>query len=115
MPIIQHLVSVYKLWHEFLPHTSRDIRYTLGAKIDNLLIETIELIFVASYLGKQQKLPYLQRANAKLDLAKFFLQMFWDIKALDSKKYISLSEKLENIGKMLGGWQKGIEAKTPAA
>ncbi len=71
------------------------------------------MIFVASYLGKQQKIPYLQRANAKLDLAKFFLHILWDIKGLDSKKYLALSEQLNEIGKMLGGWIKGLEGKTP--
>jgi hypothetical protein len=30
----------------------------------------------------------------------------WDTAAIDSKKYILLSEKLHEIGRMLGGWQK---------
>ena len=30
--------------------------------------------------------------------------MSWDIKALDNKKYIALSEALSEPGKMLGGW-----------
>lgn len=114
LPIIHHLIAAYKTWHEFLPHTARDVRYTLGAKIDTALIETLELIFIASYLGPQQKLPSLQKARTHLDIAKFFLHILWDIKALDNKKYISLSEQLDEIGKMLGGWIKGIEAKTPA-
>jgi hypothetical protein len=107
------LVTAYKTWHEFLPHTSRDVRYTLGAKIDGTLLETIELIFIASYLGPQQKIPYLQKAAARLDLTKFFLHTMWDMKALDNKRYLELSEKLNDIGKMLGGWRKGLEAKTP--
>ena len=50
----------------------------------------------------------------KLDLLKFFLQISWEIKALDNKKYITLSEKLGEIGKMIGGWIKGIEKENPA-
>jgi hypothetical protein len=92
---------------------SRDVRHTLGAKIDALLIETMELIFVASYLGRRQKGPYLQRADAKLDLAKFFLYILWDAKGLDDAKYLALSGQFENIGKMLGGWIKDAEGKTP--
>jgi hypothetical protein len=42
-------------------------------------------------------------------LLKFFLQVAWEIKALDNKKYIRLSEKLDEIGKMLGGWLKSIK------
>jgi hypothetical protein len=97
-------VAAYKLWHEFLPHIPKDARYTLGTKIDNLLIETIELIFTASYLKREQKLPYLQKAAAKLDIVKFFFQIIWEIKALDNKKYVLISEKLNEVGRMLGGW-----------
>lgn len=114
LPIIQHLISTYKVWHEFLPHIPKDARYTLGIKIDNLFVETTELIFTASYLSKNQKLPYLQKAAAKLDLVKFFLQILWEIKALDNKKYIRLSEKLDGIGKMLGGWNRQLSKENPA-
>ncbi len=74
----------------------------------------IELIFVASYLNKNQKIPYVQKAIAKLDLIKFFLQITWEIKALDNKKYIILSEKLNEIGKMLGGWYRQLSKENLA-
>lgn len=89
-----------------MPHFSKTSRYTLGIKIDTLFIETTELIFTASRLARDQKLPFLQKASAKLDMLKFFLQISWEIKSLDNKKYIILSEHLDEIGKMLGGWQK---------
>jgi len=100
------LVAVYKLWHEFLPHFPRKSRYTLGIRIDSLFIETVENIFTASRLPRDQKLPFLQKSSAKLDMLKFFLRVAWEIKSLDNKKYIIISEHLEEIGKMLGGWQK---------
>lgn len=108
------MVSVYKLWHEFQNNFPKKSRYTLGEKIDSLFLKTIELLFIAGYLGKQHKIPYLQQASLKLDLLKFFLQISWEIKALDNKKYITLSEKLGEIGKMIGGWIKGIEKENPA-
>lgn len=86
----------------------------MGGKIDSLFIEIIELLFIASYLGKQEKLPYLQKAIRRLDVLKFFFQIVWEIKALDNKKYISISEHLNEIGRMLGGWIRGIQNKTPA-
>ena len=85
----------------------------MGAKIDNYFIEIIELLFIASYLSKQQKPPYLQKANIKLDLLKFFLPILWELKLLDNKKYIIFSESLNEIGRMLGGWQKGLLKETP--
>lgn len=103
------MVSVYKLWHEFLPHFTKNSRYTLGGKIDSLFLEVIENIIKAGYSDKAEKQIFLKMASVKLDLLKFFLQIAWDIKSLDNKRYINLSEKLNEIGKMLGGWIKSIK------
>ena len=114
LPIIQKFVSVYKLWSEIKIHFPKTSRYTLGAKIDGYFLETIEVLFIASYLSKQEKIPYLKKASVKLDLLKFFLQIAWESKSLEKKQYIVLSVPLNEIGKMLGGWIKGIQKETPA-
>ncbi|MEX1063782.1 MAG: four helix bundle protein [Candidatus Paceibacterota bacterium] len=111
LPIVQSLVVAYKIWHEYLLKLPKTTRYTLGTKIDNIFATTIENIFIASLKDRSQKLGYLTTASDRLDLLKFFLQIAWEIKALDNKKYITLSKKLNEIGKMLGGWQK--QTKTP--
>lgn len=108
LTIIICIIALYKLWHEFIPHFPKDSRYTLGIKIDSLIIEIAELIFIASRLNKNLKTPYIQKAISKLDLLKFFLQISWEIKSLDNKKYIVFSEYLDEIGRILGGWQKQL-------
>jgi len=115
VPIIVRLIEVYKLWHDFLPNMAKTSRYTLGQKIDDLFIETTELIFLASHLSKEQKLPSLQKAVAKLDLLKLFLQISWEIKAIDNTKYAMLSEPLEEVGRMLGGWVRQTASRTQPA
>lgn len=104
VPIIVRLIEAYKLWHDFLPNMAKTSRFTLGQKVDDLFIETTELMFLASHLSKEQKVPSLQKASAKLDLLKLFLQISWEVKAIDNRKYAMLSEPLEEIGRMLGGW-----------
>jgi len=107
-------VGVYKVWHTFLPHFPKTARYTLGEKIDALFIRTIEYIFTASHLYKTEKLPYIKKAISSLDLLKFFLQVAWEIKALDNKKYLELSKHLNEISKMLGGWIRQVSKENPA-
>ena len=48
---------------------------------------------------------------SKLDGIKFFLQVAWENKYIANEKYFALSENLNEIGRMLGGWKKGIENK----
>lgn len=112
LPIIQALQDSYKIWHETLPNIPKTKRYTIGTKIDSLFIETIEPIVIAKTEYREQKQAHLRTASGKLDLLKFFLQMAWNIQAIDTKKYTVLSEGLFEIGKMLGGWKKQLEKQT---
>jgi len=111
---LQKLVAAYKLWQAYLPHFPKTSRYTLGEKIDSLFVEVVENSVVASYLSRQEKLPSIRQGLLKLDVLKFFLQVAWEIKALDNKRYIALSEKLNEIGKMLGGWNRQASRENPA-
>ncbi len=106
LPIVHALVEAYKLWQDFLPHFAKVKRYSIGAKIDTYFLETIESAVVAASLAKEEKLPWIKRGIAKLDLLKFFLYLAWETKSFDTKKYAALSERLDEIGRMLGGWKK---------
>lgn len=114
LPVIEKTTSAYKLWHDYFAHFPRLSRYTLGTKIDALFLETIELILLAGYARRSQKLTVVERASSKLDTLKFFLRVAWEIKSIDHKKYAKLSEPLLEVGKMLGGWRKQIATENPA-
>lgn len=79
-------------------------RYTLGGRIDGLFIELVEMTAAASFTPRAEKIPYVRAAIRKLDTMKILLLVLWESKSLDNKNYIMLSEKLEEIGRMLGGW-----------
>lgn len=91
------------------PKTSR---YTLGAKIDGLFVETLEQIVIASFLERTEKLPFVKKAIIKLDVLKFFLETAWEINALQEAHYILLSDPLHETGKMLGGWRNQLIKQT---
>lgn len=113
MPVVEHAIAVYKLWHEYRSDFPKSSRYTLGDKIDTIFIQVLECLFVASYQNKADKLPTILIAVRKTDLLKFFLRIAWELHALDNKKYALLSEKTDELGRMIGGWKRGLESKTP--
>ena len=92
---------VWVAYHQILPKTHK---YSLGQKIDNLFIEIIEAVAIASFLARGEKMSYVWIAIRKLDTLKILLMVLWETKSLDNKKYIGLSVKIEEIGRMLGGW-----------
>ena len=106
---MEHIKQTYLLWHEYHSTLPKTHRYTFGNKIDRLFIELIEAVSTGAFLSKQEKLPYLRLGIRKLDTLKILLLILWESKSLDTKKFITLSEKTEAIGKMLSGWYGQIE------
>lgn len=113
LPILQKQIEAYKEWHTALPHMTRLTRYTLGEKIDLIFIELSELLLIAGYAGRSQKTPIIQKASIKLDVLKFFLQIAWELKSIETKTFANINSRLEEIGKMLGGWQKQLAKENP--
>lgn len=109
------MLGVYKNWYLYRDGFPKKSRYTLGDKIDNRFISVLELLQLASYQSIPEKMPTLARALAGVDTLKFLLRLAWELRALDSKKYADLSEGLQETGKQIGGWKKGLQTKTSAA
>lgn len=106
--------EVYYSWHERLVHIKRLDRYTIGGRIDEIFLSLLELIFQSSFaFDKFEKLSLVTRAIGKCDLLKFFLQLGWEQKILPHKLYGELTLKLDEVGRMLGGWKKSLIEKTP--
>ncbi len=98
--------------HRNFPKTER---YGLGRRIDQLFLEILELSFTVAYLPPDPKIILLGKILSRLDVLKFFSQLAWENKLIPNEKYIEFSQSLEEIGRMLGGWRKGLlEKKTPA-
>ena len=87
-------------------------RFGIGNKIEQTFLDTLELTFCLSYLSPEHKIPLLNKAITKLDIVKFFAQLAWESKLIPTDKYSDLLSKLEEIGRQLGGWKKGLQTKT---
>ena len=104
LPVLTKVKESYLVWYGYYQTIPKTHRYTIGMKIDSLFIEIIEAISVAGFLGKEEKQPWVRLAILKTDTLKVMLMILWETKSLDDKKYIALSLKVEEFGKMLGGW-----------
>ena len=114
LPILQKLKNTYLLWYEYYQVLPKLHRHSLGQRIDNLFVEVIETIAYASFLSREEKMFYVRLAIQKTDTLKILLMILWETKSLDNKKYVALSIKIDEIGRMLGGWIRGIQKETPA-
>jgi len=76
-------------------------------------LDTLDIIFRASYSRREQKVELIKESIIKNDLAKFFLTITWECKVIDDKKYIRISKVLVEAGKMLFGWEEYLQNKNP--
>ncbi len=92
-------------------------RFGIGNRIEQSFLDVLELTFASVYLVSEQKILFLSKTISKLDNLKFFMQLAWESKLVPNEKYIKVSLDLDEIGKMLGGWRKGLQEnlkqKTP--
>lgn len=111
--MVLKLKDAYGLWQQLLPHSSKIQRHTLGEKINELFLEALEWAFRASYVPWSHKVVAVENAVVRLDLAKFFLLVAWEISMLTDKQYAHISTPLVEASKMLVGWKEYLEKKTP--
>ena len=86
-------------------------RYTTGARIENHFLDLLELIYKAYYASMENKSEIIVKAISKNDIIKYLLQITFENKLVKEKQYLELSNKLQEVGKILGGWKNSIENK----
>ncbi|WP_170162560.1 four helix bundle protein [Methylocystis hirsuta] len=101
------------MWHTYHSTLPKIHRYSLGTKIDTLFVEAMEAVSAAAFLSREEKAPYVRLATRKIDTLKLLLMVLWETKSIDVKKYAALSEKIDETGKMLGGWNGQLAKLNP--
>lgn len=92
---------------------ARDERFGIGARIDALLLDLLETLRRANFADAAGKPSLLGNAIGTEDSLRFFLQIAWESKLIPGKQYEEMAGAVEEIGRMTGGWRKGLLAKTP--
>ncbi len=113
--MLTQLKAGYIVWHAACAKLPKTGKYSLGLKVDTLFVDAIEAISIATFVSREEKLPHLKRAIARIDTLKIFLQLLWEMKMLDTKPYGAVSERVAEVGKMLGGWHGQVTKQNSPA
>jgi len=79
-------------------------RFVLGQRIEDTILEILEGIIEANQ--ERDKTIYLKRTSVELDKLRILIRLSKDLKFISIRQYQFVSEKINEIGKMLGGWIK---------
>jgi hypothetical protein len=90
-----------------LEHTGKfpkSYRFSVAAKLENAILEFIELTSVANV--RKDKLPLLRRADEALVKLRLLFRLSYEMRFINLKSYEYGSKQLVELGKLLGGWIK---------
>ena len=107
IPIFAKLYDFYKNLSQVIASFPKTKRYTLGQRLDNLTLDTFELLF--SIPTSDDKIKILTQTSIKVDLLKILLRLSKDSLAVKNKSYLELESSLQEIGRMLGGWIRSFK------
>jgi len=110
--VVRKEKEAYQFWLALHRNFPKVERLGIGQKIEHSFLAVLEMTFAAAYLPPEQKIVLLGKTKSRLDILKFFAQLAWETKLISDDKYLGLSARLEEIGRMIGGWKKGLEKKT---
>ncbi len=91
-----------------VPHIPKTSRYTIGLRIENKFLDLLENAYTAYFTQKTEKIEKISECIFTLDIIKFLISTAWEGKILSNKQYETVALKLDEIGKMLGGWRKSL-------
>jgi len=95
-----------------LDNFPRSRRFTLGDKVETLLLEVLEYLLEAAYQKGEAKLQLLAMANRKLAVARHLWRLSFELKACSFKAYQHGSELMVTLGRQIGGWRKSLSGGT---
>ncbi len=82
----------------------RDHKFTLGDRVLNRLLD-VQQECLRAYYGKEKMGP-LTEANLVLEMARHHVRLAHDLKLVSSGQYEVFARKMEDVGRMIGGWMK---------
>lgn len=91
----------------------RSQRFLLGDRIENNILDVLELLIRANY--SRDKINYLREANLKIEMLRFLWRFSMDTHYISKRQYEFVSNLQNNIGKLIGGWIKQVASRDETA
>lgn len=89
----------------------RDQKFMLGDRIETKLLDVLELCLRA-YYGREKR-ERLTDANMQLEVTRHLIRLAYQLRLMNAHAYGVLSGKVDEVGRMMGGWLKSLGRTRP--
>ncbi len=105
--IITKCYDYLKYLIPLLSKLPRDIKFSLGSRIQDYSTDILELLITAYY--SKEKFKYLAQANTKIEIIRMEVRLLYELKYINLARQENLNRHLHEIGAMTGGWIKSLK------
>lgn len=109
IPIFKKTYDLYKTFYCYRDSVNKHDRYTVWQRSENVILDILEGILLASQTYKADKLFALEKTSVKVNFLRVFFRLMKEVKTIDNRKYAALEESVDEIGRMLGGWIRSMK------
>ncbi|MBN1479307.1 diversity-generating retroelement protein Avd [candidate division KSB1 bacterium] len=105
------LTKTYDLLRYIIPQLAkfpREQKFILADRIETHILQILEDLVEAYYSERSVKRPILIRVNLKLEKLRFLIRLSHDLQFFSHRQYGYLADKINEIGRMVGGWLKKV-------
>jgi len=100
--LLKHSIPILKK----LP---REQKFLLGDRIQNKISDLLELLVETYYSPRPQKPALLAKVNITLETLRYYVRLLYELGYYNSTTYGQLAERINELGKMCGGWLKSLQ------
>lgn len=106
--IYQKYVDLIRYSYNLLTKYPKAEKFALVANIKNCMFEALKLILRANkiYGNKAARIDILNALDAEIQLQKVLVRISHEQKYISNNNYMEWSKRLDEIGRILGGWIK---------
>lgn len=87
----------------------RSYKFSVGDRLACFGLELLVLLVESAYTSDKRR--GLEAASQKTNGLRYLLRLSKDLRLLSLDSYGFASERLEEIGRMVGGWQRSLRAR----
>ena len=105
--IYQKYVDLIEYGYKLLIKYPKYEKYTLVSEVKRNMYQSLKYILYANKIAnKHNRLDILNRLDAEIAMQSFLVRFSYKNRYINTSNYYEWSKRLEEIGKILGGWIK---------
>jgi hypothetical protein len=81
---------------------------TYGDRVQNHLSDLLERLIRAFYAPPTRKKELLLEVNVDLEILRHYIRLGFDLNLFKATQYHDFSNRIDEIGRMAGGWLKSL-------